>query len=51
MLDRVSAGLAIGQTEADASVIARHILATGAPALNERALYQSPGWSWLRDAE
>ena len=51
MLDRVTAGLAIGPAEADAAMIARHILATGARALNERALYQLPGWSWLRDRE
>jgi len=51
MLDRVTAWLAIGPAEADAAMIARHILATGARALNERALYQLPGWSWLRDRE
>jgi hypothetical protein len=49
MLDRVTAGLAIGRTEADAAVIARYILATRGGALNERALYQRPGWAWLRD--
>jgi hypothetical protein len=51
MLDRVTAGLAIGRAEADAAVIARHILSTRPATLNERALYQRPGWSWLRDAE
>ncbi len=51
MLDRVTAGLAIGRAEADAAVIARNIRATRPPALNERALYQRPGWAWLRDAE
>lgn len=51
MLDRVMAGLAIGRTEADAAVIARHILASRPAALNERTLYQRPGWSWLRDRE
>jgi Protein of unknown function (DUF3987) len=51
MLDRVSAGLAIGRPEADAAVIARHILASRPAALNERALYQRPGWAWLRDRE
>jgi hypothetical protein len=51
MLDRVTAGLAIGQAEADAAVIARHILADRPAVLNERALYQQPGWSWLREAE
>jgi hypothetical protein len=51
MIDRVTAGLAIGRAEADAAAIARHILATRARALNERALYQRPGWAWLRDRE
>jgi hypothetical protein len=51
MLDRVTAGLAIGQAEADAAVIARYILSVRPTALNERILYQTPGWSWLRDTE
>jgi hypothetical protein len=51
MLDRVTAGLAIGQAEADAATIARQILAERLATLNERALYQQPGWSWLRDPE
>ncbi len=51
MLDRVTAGLAIGRAEADAAMIARHIIATRSSSLNERAVYQRPGWSWLRDAE
>jgi hypothetical protein len=51
MLDRVTAGLAIRRPEADAAVIARHIRATRATALNERELYQRPGWAWLRDGE
>jgi hypothetical protein len=50
MLDRVTAGLAIGRSEADAAVIARHLRAARPPAFNERALYQRPGWAWLRDA-
>jgi Protein of unknown function (DUF3987) len=49
MLDRVTAGLAISRAEADAAVIARHIFATRGGTLNERVLYQSPGWAWLRD--
>ena len=48
MLDRVAAGLAIGRTEADASVIARHIMATRPAMLNEREIYQQRGWAWLR---
>jgi len=51
MLDCVIAGLAIGRAEADAAVIARHIRAERSPALNERTLYQQPGWSWLREAD
>jgi len=55
MLDRVTGGLAIGRAEADAASIARHIFARG-PAtqvapLNERAIYQMPGYTWARDAE
>ena len=51
MLDRVTAGLAIGRAEADAATIARHIVGDRPAALNERTLYQRPGWAWLRDAE
>jgi hypothetical protein len=51
MFDRVTAGLAIRRDEADAATIARHILSTRATMLNERELYQLPGWSWLRDSE
>ena len=51
MLDRVTAGLAIGRAEADDAVIARHIFANRPAALNERALYQRPGWAWLRSRE
>jgi putative DNA primase/helicase len=51
MLDRVTAGLAIGRAEADAAAIGRHILAAGAKWLNERELYQTAGFSWARDAE
>ena len=49
MLDRVTSGLSIGRAEADAAVIFRHILARRQARLNERELYQQPGWSWLRD--
>jgi len=51
MLERVTAGLAIGRAEADAAAIARHILATGTDSLNERVLYQRPAWAWLRGRE
>jgi len=49
MFDRVTAGLSISREEADAAVIARHIILTRLDVLNERELYQQPGWSWLRD--
>lgn len=29
----------------------RHLLGDRPSALNERALYQRPGWAWLRDAK
>jgi hypothetical protein len=51
MFDRTTAGLAISRDEADAAAIARHILSRRSTALNERELYQLPGWSWLRDNE
>jgi hypothetical protein len=51
MLDRITGGLAISQAEADAAVIARHILATHACEVNERTLYQRPGWAWFRVRE
>ncbi len=51
MFDRVTGGLAIGRAEADAAAVARHILSTRPAALNERTLYQQPGWTWLRDSE
>ncbi len=55
MLDRVTGGLAIGQAEADAAAIARYV-DSRAPAmrlkpLNERELYQAPGYAWARDAD
>jgi hypothetical protein len=49
MLDRVTAGLAIGEAEVDASAIARHLLATHAPQLNERELYRMAGFAWARE--
>jgi hypothetical protein len=55
MLDRVTGGLAIGRAEADAASIARHINSRApkkrSEPLNERELYQTPGYSWARDAE
>jgi len=50
MLDRVLGGLAIGRAEADAAVIARHVLATHPSRVNERDLYQTAGFTWARDA-
>jgi Protein of unknown function (DUF3987) len=51
MLDRVTAGLAIGRAEADAAVIARYLLAGRAACLNERELYQTAGYAWARNSE
>lgn len=50
MLDRVMGGLAISRAEADAAIIARYIVSARLAVLNERALYQSPDWAWLRDS-
>lgn len=50
MLDRVTAGLAVGPVEADTAVIAQHIVRRRGASLNERLLYQSQGMAWLRDA-
>jgi uncharacterized protein DUF3987 len=51
MLDRVTCGLAIGRTEQDAALLARHILSARPVTLNERELYQQPSWSWLREKD
>jgi hypothetical protein len=51
MLDRVTAGLAIGEAEVDAAAIARHLLATRPASVNERGLYQTAGFTWAREAE
>jgi hypothetical protein len=51
MFDKVTSGLAISRAEFDAAAIARHILLAQSTTLNERALYQQQGWSWLRDTE
>jgi hypothetical protein len=51
MLDRVLGGIAIGRAEADAAVIARHLLATHTTRLNERELYQTAGFAWARNRE
>jgi hypothetical protein len=59
MFERVIAGLAVGNAEADASQIARHVLANARAVpprarlkpLNERSLYQRAGFSWARDAK
>jgi len=50
MLDRVLGQLAISRAEADAAMIARHVLASCGRRLNERELYQTPGFTWARDA-
>jgi len=51
MLDRVTAGLVIGQAEADAAHIGRHLLARRAGHINERELYQTAGFRWARDTK
>jgi hypothetical protein len=60
MFERVAAGLAVTQAQADAAQIARYVLsiAEAAPPLakrlkplNERSLYQMRGFSWARDRE
>jgi Protein of unknown function (DUF3987) len=51
MLDRVTAGLAIGRAEGDAATVARRLLATPTCSLNERELYQTAGFSWARDGK
>jgi hypothetical protein len=51
MLSRVTAGLALGQAEADAAAIARHLLATLPDCLNERQLYQTASFAWARDGK
>jgi hypothetical protein len=55
MLDRVAGGLAISRAEADAAAIARYIYARPPAArskpFNERNLYQTPGYAWVRNAE
>jgi putative DNA primase/helicase len=52
MLDRVTAGLAITCTEADAARIARHLLTMcDVRLLNERALYKTATFAWARDSK
>jgi hypothetical protein len=59
MLERTIGGLAIGRAEADAAQIARHMLAVAQRApplarlkpLNERALYQTRGFTWARETK
>jgi hypothetical protein len=53
MFERVTAGLSVTCEEEDAAVLARHLLEAPPDNLriNERALYQGPGLSWLRDKE
>jgi len=50
MLDRVVAGLSIGRADADAAVLARHLMMGCLAEINERRLYQTAGFSWARDA-
>ena len=48
MLDRVTAGLALTEAEADAALIARDLIAKRPARLNERSLYQTAGFAWAR---
>jgi hypothetical protein len=50
MFDRVAAGLSIGRAEADAAVLARHLLVSCPAEINERQLYQTAGFPWAREA-
>jgi hypothetical protein len=49
MFERVTAGLLIEQAQADAAVIARHLRRSKVNVLNERELYQTKGFAFLRD--
>jgi hypothetical protein len=51
MLDRVAAGLSIGEAEVNAVMIARYLLASRPARLNERELYQGQGFAWARNAD
>jgi hypothetical protein len=51
MLDRVTAGMAIGRDDEHAAAIGRYLLATRATTLNERDLSRMPGFSWARRRE
>jgi hypothetical protein len=51
MLDRITAGLALTESEADAAMIARHLFAKRPKRFNERELYQSEGFAWARESE
>jgi hypothetical protein len=51
MLNRVTMGLALTEAEADAAVLARYLLAHRPERLNERSLYQTPGYHWARNSE
>jgi hypothetical protein len=49
MLDRVTGGLALTRAESDAAKIAHHLLKARPRQLNERDLYQAPGFRWARE--
>jgi Protein of unknown function (DUF3987) len=48
MLERIEGGLAVDRATADAAAIARHLRATGATTLDERAMYRTRPWTWMR---
>jgi hypothetical protein len=51
MLDRVTAGMAIGSDDEHAAAIGRYLVATRAATLNERDLSRMAGFSWARQRE
>jgi hypothetical protein len=48
MLDRVTAGMAIGQDDEHAAAVGRYLLASRSTMLNERDLSRMAGFSWAR---
>jgi Protein of unknown function (DUF3987) len=51
MLERVTAGLSIGEDEANAAAIARYLVLARAGRLNERDISRTSGFAWARDRE
>jgi hypothetical protein len=51
MFERSISGLGISRQETDAALIARHVMSSLAPQINERQLYQTQGFAHLRDSQ